>query len=177
MRPLSASAASALLAALALAGCTGGAETPDDLLPGVRTETAIDDSFHCGALLFAAGCTLVRVEHVESGCAPEVGGYVVCNATVRWSATSGAAEPGSTLGTWVNGTAGAGCAPMLPGACRVEGEERFEHHFSGPGQQTTWNLTFFAQLQPPSGSPATTGTFRLDLRMETRTEGAQALAT
>lgn len=165
------------MVALALAGCTGGIDGPDDRLPGVRTQTTVDDAFVCGALLFPHGCVIVRIERADSGCVPEVGGYVVCNATIAWSATSGAVEPGSRLTTSVNGTAGPSCDPMPGEPCQTAGVVEHVRHFDGPGENDTWDLEFAAVLETPSGQPATSGSFLLLLRLDTQTEGTDALAS
>jgi hypothetical protein len=171
--PTLASQLSALAAFAALAGCSGpgGLDAPDDLLPGVRTETTVDDEFRCGALLFPQGCAIVRIGRVESGCAPEVGGYVLCNATIDWSADSGAVEPGSRLRTAVAGVEGPSCDPLPGQPCRVEGSANYTHHFTGPGEKDTWAIPFTAWLETPSGSSETSGDFALQLVMVVRTEG------
>jgi hypothetical protein len=161
-----------LAALLALAGCSAPADldAPDDLLPGVRTETTIEDDLRCGALLFPQGCVIVRIERGDSGCAPEVGGYVMCNSTLDWSAESGAVEPGSRLRTAVGGVEGPSCDPVLGGPCRVAGAVADTHHFSGPGENHTWAVPFLAWLETPSGTSETSGSFSLQVVMVVRTE-------
>lgn len=160
-------------AVLALAGCGGAPLTQADaILPGVRTTSSVDDEYACGALLFAAGCVIVRVMRVESGCSPQVPGYVLCNATLSWTATSGSLAPDDRLATWVNGTAGPHCAPPEgPGAsCTVGGDLRWSHAFDGPGEDAWWNVSLEARLE---GAPEpATGWFRLDVRMHVRAQDA-----
>lgn len=173
------SGAVALAAAvLALAGCsTPELEPPDALLPGVRTETTVEDDFRCGALLFPQGCVIVRVDGAESGCAPELGGYVLCNATLEWSAESGAVEPGSRLRTAVGGNEGPSCDPFPGRPCRVDGAVNYTHHFSGPGENDTWAIPFLAWLETPSGTAGTAGDFSLQVVMVFRTEDGSALTS
>lgn len=168
-----------LLAALALAGCTAGSGSgplPDDRLPGVRTETAVRDEIRCGALLFPQGCPIVRAERADSGCAPEAGGYVVCDATLAWSAESGAAVPGSRLVVSLNGTEAGRCAPGPGDPCRLAGNATYTHHFGGPGEADEWLVALTARLEAPAGAPEAEGEFVLVLAMRVRTEGAGALA-
>lgn len=159
-----------LLVAL-LAGCGG----PDRQLPGVRTETRIVDSFRCGPLLFAEGCPIVRIPHVASGCAPEAGGYVVCNATLDWTATSGAALPGSRLEVRVGGEPVGSCGPAPGTPCAIRGNATYTHHFGGPGQQDVWAVGLVAVLTAPGEAPQAEGTFSLAVEMTVRTEGGEAL--
>lgn len=167
--------AAILVLAVALAGCGEAAlDEVDATLPGVRTESFVDDEFECGGLLFAAGCVVVRVERVESGCSPQVPGYVLCNATLSWTATSGSLSPDDRLVTSINGTAGPHCEPPEgPGAsCTVGGDLHWAQAFDGPGEDDWWNVTLEARLE---GAPeAATGWFRLDVRMHVRTEPAWA---
>lgn len=161
-----------------LAGCSApGLDAPDSLLPGVRTETAIADSFHCGELLFTQGCAILRIDRVESGCAGEVGGYVLCNATVHWSATAGAVEPGSRLTTEANGVVGPSCEPMPGHACRVNGTVAQSARLSGPGDETRVPFALAAVLAPPSGAAQTGGAFALDLDLRFRSDDLGALAS
>lgn len=166
------------LAALVLAGCAGpGLDLPDDDLPGVYTDTDVRDDFRCGELLFAQGCVIVRIPHVESGCSPEVGGYVVCNATLEWTAESGAVVPGSRLSVLAGGEEGPGCDAAPGEPCSVSGTLNHTRHFDSPGQEETWNVTIEAALAAPGDSPATTGHFTLTLTMRIRTEEAHALTS
>lgn len=155
---------------MAVAGCGG----PDARLPGVYTDSAVEDDFTCGALLAAEGCVIVRFPKVRSGCEPEVPGYVVCNATITWTATSGAALPGSVLRVAVNGTEVEGCAPGPGFPCHVQGLSVFTHHFDGPGERHAWNHTVRAWLEVPGGVPETGGEFTLALTMQVRTEPRDA---
>jgi hypothetical protein len=163
----------------ALAGCSapGDLQPPDDLLPGVRTDTTVEDDFRCGALLVPQGCVIVRIDRAESGCAPELGGYVMCNATLEWSAESGAVEPGSRLRTAVGGNEGPFCDPLPAQPCRVDGTTNYTHRFLGPGENATWAVPFLAWLETPSGSAGTSGDFSLQLVMGFRTEDAAALTS
>lgn len=161
-----------LACALVVAALSGCASPPDATLPGVRTESKVEDRFTCGPLLFAAGCTLVHIESVDSGCAPEVPGYVVCDATVWWNASSGSVTPGARLVTAVNGTAGPTCAPTPGQPCVVRGNVTFRHAFTGPDEQAPWDLTFTARLDGAAGPAG--GDFTLHLSMAMRTEPASA---
>jgi hypothetical protein len=165
-----------LLTLLALSGCSG-ADLPDGDLPGVRTETAITDDFRCGELLFTQGCVLVRIDHVESGCAPEVGGYTVCNATLSWTAESGAVVPGSRLVVTAGGNGTPGCQPAPGSPCKVSGTLSHTHHFGGPGQEDPWTIVIAAELVAPGEPPLATGRFTLTLEMRVRTEPASAAAS
>ena len=163
----------ALLAplALALAGCTAGGG-PDARLPGVYTDSAIEDEFTCGALLFPHGCAIVRFPAVHSGCEPEVPGYVACNGTIAWSATAGAAVPGSQLVVRVNGTSAGSCeAP-----CTLHGNASFDHHFDAAGQRHAWNVSVLATLAAPGAVPEAGGSFRLTAAFVVRTEPPGSLA-
>lgn len=165
-------------ALLAMAGCSApGLDPPDSLLPGVRTHTTVEDDFRCGALLFPQGCVIVRIDRAESGCAPEVGGYALCNATLEWSAESGAVEPGSRLRTAVAGIEGPSCVAQPGQPCRVAGSANFTHHFSGPGENGTWAIPFLAWLETTSGTAATSGDFSLQIVMAFRTEDERALTS
>ena len=168
-----------LAAMLALSGCSSPADVdlPDAFLPGIRTETDVETAFRCGALLFPQGCVIVQIDRVESGCAGEVGGYARCNATIEWSAASGAVEPGSSLRTAVAGVEGPSCdaSPML--SCHVNGTVASSHRFSAPGQNTTWSIPILAWLEAPAGSAATTGEFSLTMTMVFRTEDEAALTS
>jgi hypothetical protein len=167
-----------LVAALALAGCTAGSDPlPDDRLPGVRTETTVRDDLRCGALLFPHGCVVIRAERAESGCAPEVGGYVVCNATLDWSAESGAALPGSQLVVSFNGTEAGRCVAAPGDPCRLVGNATYTHHFEGAGQADEWLVALTARLDAPGEASEAEGEFVLVLAMRVRTEGAASLAT
>ncbi|MHB1260848.1 MAG: hypothetical protein ACYC2H_03945 [Thermoplasmatota archaeon] len=164
-----------LLAALA-AGCAGPVLTDDDL-PGVYTENTISDEFRCGELLFPHGCVIVRVPRVESGCSPELGGYVVCNATLDWSAESGAALPGSRLSVAADGNETPGCDPVPGTPCKVSGIVNRTRHFSGPGQEETWPIVIEATLSAPGDAAATTGSFTLTIEMRIRTEPTSAVTS
>ena len=162
----------AMAAAVGQAGC---AQAPEARLPGVFTHSEVVDDFRCGELLFAAGCVIVRVPAVDSGCVPEVPGYVVCNATVAWSVESGAVAPQSRLSVAVNGTPAGGTCMANPGAtCRLDGTANFTHRFDGPGERHSWNVTVVARLDAPGDAAATTGEFTLTVRMLVRTEGRGA---
>lgn len=162
------------LAATSLAGCTGG-DGPDAVLPGVRTDTTVTDSFRCGELLTAAGCVIVRVPHVDSGCAPEVPGYVVCNGMLEWTAETGAAAPQTRLTVSVNGTDAGGPCTANPGArCSLAGTANFTHHFTRPGQEHRWTVTISARADAPGDPAPATGEFTLDIVMVVRTEDAEA---
>jgi hypothetical protein len=159
------------LAMAALAGCSSlEVVGPDDDLPGVRTTTTLDDDFRCGALLFPQGCVIVRIPHVDSGCSPEVGGYVLCDATLDWVAGSGAVLPGSRLSVAVNGTERGTCEPAPGEPCQVSGSLNQTHHFGGPGQNETWRFIIDARLSSPGDAPETTGHFTLTIDMLVRTE-------
>ena len=164
-----------LVLAAALAGCAGKAGVDADAtMPGVVTDSRVDDDFRCGELLFAAGCTVVRIPHVVSGCIPEVPGYLHCNATIGWEASSGAVAPGSRLVMRVNDTAAGSCI-VDPGAvCGLAGQAAFGHSFAGPGEARTWTLVLAARLESPDGTPATTGEFTLTVRMEVRAQDIEA---
>jgi hypothetical protein len=164
-------AALLLLLALALAGCGG----PDRVLPGVRTEARITDSFQCGVLVVPEGCPIVRLPRVESGCAPEAGGYALCNATLDWTATSGAALPGSRLEVRVGGEPAGACEPAPGRPCALRGNATYSHHFGGAGQKDVWATSFVATLAAPGGSSQAGGTFALALELAVRTEGGDAL--
>lgn len=171
-------AAVAALLPLLLAGCTAGLDgAPDGMLPGVRTETTVRDEIRCGALLFPQGCPIVRAERVESGCAPEVGGYAACDATLRWSAEAGAALPGSALVVALNGTEVGRCIASPGDPCRVAGDATYAHHFDGPGEADDWLVALTARLEAPAEAPEAEGEFVLVLAMRVRTEGAGALAS
>ena len=162
-----------LLAATALAGCS--ADGPDAVLPGVRTESTVTDSFRCGELLFAAGCVIVRVGRVESGCSPEVPGYVVCNATLEWTAETGAVAPQTRLTVSVNGTATGDSCMANPGAtCMLSGIANFTHRFDGAGEEHAWSVTIAAQADAPGDPGPMTGEFTLRIDMVVRTEEASA---
>jgi hypothetical protein len=174
----SAPALALALAALMLAGCAGSTlDLPDDDLPGVYTDTDVRDGFRCGELLLAQGCVIVRIPHVDSGCSPEVGGYVVCNATLEWTAESGAVLPGSRLSVMAGGEEGPGCDPAPGTPCSVSGTLNHTRHFDAPGQEGTWNITIEAALTAPGDSPATTGHFTIELKMRIQTEEASALTS
>ncbi|HUR24759.1 MAG TPA: hypothetical protein VM327_01945 [Candidatus Thermoplasmatota archaeon] len=167
-----------VVTAFLLGGCSApGIDAPDAVLPGVRTESIVHDDFRCGELLFAQGCVIVRIERVESGCAPEVGAYVLCNATIEWSATSGAVEPGSHLITEAGGVDGPTCDPMPGDPCRVTGSVNRSHRFTGPGEEDLWPIVFTAGLETPSSLAGTSGEFTLSLEMRVRTEEADALTS
>jgi hypothetical protein len=167
----------AALAALPLLlALVAGCSAPDRELPGVRTDTRVTDSFQCGALVFPQGCPIVRLPRVESGCAPEAGGYVQCNATLGWEAESGAAVPGSRLEVRVGGQPAGGCDAGPEAPCSLRGNATFGHSFSGPGQKERWAASFVATLDPPGGAPQAGGTFSLTVEMTVRTEGGEALA-
>jgi hypothetical protein len=162
-----------LLLATALAGCSG--EAPDAVLPGVRTESTVTDSFRCGELLFPAGCVIVRIGHVDSGCAPEAPGYVVCNATLDWAAETGAAVPQTTLRVTVNGTDPGDSCMANPGAkCTLQGRASFTHHFDGPGEEHAWTVTVAARADAPGDPAPATGEFTLRVDMLVRTEATSA---
>jgi hypothetical protein len=163
-----------VIAATSLAGCTGG-DVPDAILPGVRTDTTVTDSFRCGELLMAAGCVIVRVPHVDSGCAPEVPGYVVCDATLEWTAETGAAAPQTRLSASVNGTDVGDSCTANPGAiCQLGGSVNFTHRFTGPGQEHRWSVTIVARADAPGDPAPATGEFSLDVVMVVRTEERSA---
>jgi hypothetical protein len=164
-------AALPLLAILLLAGCSG----PDRVLPGVRTEARITDAFQCGALVVPEGCPIVRLPRTGSGCAPEAGGYAVCNATLDWTATSGAALPGSRLDVRVGGEPAGACEPAPGRPCALRGNATWSHHFGGPGQKDVWATSFVATLAAPGGSSQAGGSFSLAVEMTVRTEGGDAL--
>lgn len=162
-----------MLAAAVFAGCADGG--PDAVLPGVRTESTVTDSFRCGELLFAAGCVIVRVQHVDSGCAPEVPGYVVCNATLRWRAETGAVAPQTELTVTVNGTQAGGSCTANPGAtCDLGDEVGFTHRFDGPGEEHRWSVEIVARADAPGDPGPATGEFTLQLNMVVRTEETSA---
>jgi hypothetical protein len=115
---------------------------------------------------------LLRIEKVDSGCALEVPGYAVCDATLWWNATSGSAAPGTRLATAVNGTAGPGCEPPPGGTCLVRGNVTLRHAFGGPGEETEWRLSLTARLD--GAPPGADGDFELDARFVVRTEPASA---
>jgi hypothetical protein len=162
-----------MIAAAALAGCSDAG--PDAVLPGVRTESTVTDSFRCGELLLAAGCVIVRVERVDSGCAPEAPGYVVCNATLHWTAETGAAAPQTRLTASVNGTDVGDACTANPGArCTLQGELSFRHHFDGPGEEHPWTVSITARAETPGDAPPATGEFTLTLAMLVRTEETSA---
>lgn len=165
-------------AAVLLGGCsTPDLDTPDEILPGVRTDSRVSDSFRCGELLFAQGCVMVRIDRVASGCAPEVGGYVVCNATLDWSATAGAVEPGSRLRTAAGGVDGPTCEPMPGQPCRVTGSVNRTHHFAGPGEEDLWAIVFTASLETPASLASTSGEFTLAFEMHVRTDDTDAITS
>jgi hypothetical protein len=167
-----------VLALLVVAGCAAPAiESPDAVLPGVRTETFVADDFRCGELLFAQGCVIVRIEHVDSGCSPEVGRYIVCNATLEWTAESGAVAPGSRLSVVADGSEVPGCEPSPGIPCKTSGVLNHTHHFGGPGQNDNWSVVVQAHLSAPGDPPPATGEFSLAIEMRVRTEGASALAS
>jgi hypothetical protein len=162
--------------AAALAG-GAGCSTPlaaDDELPGVYTETSVVDDFHCGELLVPHGCVVVRIPRVDSGCAPEVGGYVVCKASIEWTAESGAALPASRLEVVAGGNETTGCQASPGSPCRVSGILEHTRHFDGPGQQDTWAVSITARLTTPGGAPPAEGHFTLVLGLVIRTEPALA---
>lgn len=161
--------AAALALTLLLAGCS----SPDATLPGVYTDSAITDKFRCGALLGPDGCVIVRFDEVHSGCSPEVPGYVECNATVEWSATSGAALPGSRLVVEVNGTEVGDCEVPQGRTCRVAGVTNMTHSFDGPGERHPWTLEVRARLEGPA-IPEATGEFTLRLDLVMRTQDGDA---
>lgn len=162
--------AAACIVTLVLAGCTAG-DGPEARLPGVFTDSRIADEFTCGALLFPQGCVIVRFPGVRSGCEPEVPGYIVCNGTVSWSATSGAVVPGSRLVVTVNGTEVDACdAP-----CTVSGNASFLHHFDAAGERHRWNVSVLARLVVPGDAPEAGGSFRLTAAFVVRTEPPGAL--
>jgi hypothetical protein len=172
------STAALALVSLLLGGCAGTAlELPDNALPGVYTSTDIADDFRCGELLFPHGCVVVRIPHVDSGCSPELGGYVTCNATIEWSAQSGAALPGSRLSVVVDGEEGPSCEPMPGSSCTVSGILHRTQDFGQPGQEGTWSIVIEATLTAPGEAPATTGSFTLALEMGIRTEGPEAITS
>lgn len=162
----------AVAAILLLAGCTAGGG-PDARLPGVRTDATITDDFTCGALLFPRGCVLVRFPTVQSGCDPEVPGYVACNGTVAWTAESGTVVPGSRLVVAVNGTEAGSCeAP-----CGLAGNASFSKRFEGPGETEPWNVSVHARLVVPGDATEAGGEFSLTARFVVRTEPSGALAS
>jgi hypothetical protein len=163
------------LAPLALAALLAGCAGPDRVLPGVRTDTHVTDSFQCGALVFPEGCPVVRVPRVDSGCAPEAGRYVLCNTTLEWTAASGAAVPGSRLDVRVGGEPAGSCEPAPGRPCALRGNASYVHHFSGPGQKDVWDVGVVAALSSPGGSAQASGTFSLAVEMAVRTEGDEAL--
>ena len=166
------------LVALVLSGCSGARlDLPDHDLPGVYTDTDVRDEFRCGELLMPQGCVIVRVPHVESGCSPEVGGYVVCNATIEWTADSGAAVPGSHLSVVAGGVEVPSCDPEPGSPCQVAGVLHSTRHFDSPGQDQTWTVAIEAVLDAPGDVPSTTGSFTLELEMRIRTEGPSALTS
>lgn len=160
-----------LLLAVLFTGCNG----PDNVLPGVRTEARVTDSFQCGALVVPEGCPIVRLPRVESGCAPEAGGYAVCNATLDWTATSGAALPGSRLDVRVGGEPAGSCEPEPGRPCALRGNATYSHGFSGPGKKDVWATSLVATLSAPGGSTQAGGTFALAVELTVRTEGGEAL--
>lgn len=165
--------AAILTAGCLVAGCSGPILTDHDL-PGVYTETSTSGDFRCGELLFPHGCVIVRVPRVGSGCSPQPGGYVVCNATVGWMAESGAVLPGSRLSVSTDGNEAASCEPAPRSPCQVAGSVNRTRHFSGPGQNETWTILVQATLSAPGDAAATTGSFTLAIEMRVRTEPASA---
>lgn len=161
-----------LVAVTALSGCSDVG--PDAVLPGVTTESQVSDEFRCGELLFAAGCVIVRIPHVDSGCVPEIPGYVVCNATVFWSATSGAVAPQTRLRATVNGTAAGSCTANPGATCSLEGNATFTHSFSGPGEEHAWTVVVAARADAPGDPGPMTGDFTLTVNMLVRTEEPSA---
>lgn len=162
-----------LFTAIALAGCS--THGPDAILPGVRTESTVTDSFRCGELLFTAGCVIVHVGRVESGCSPEVPGYMVCNGTMEWMAETGAVAPQTRLTVSVNGTeTGDSCVPTPGAKCFLEGAANFTHHFGGPGEEYAWSVAIAAQADVPGDAGPVTGEFTLRIDMVVRTEEASA---
>lgn len=161
-------------ALVALAGCDlpGAGDGADARLPGVRTTTTLEEEHTCGPLLLPAGCVTVLIEKADSGCAPEVPGYVTCDATLRWNATAGSTSPGARLVAVVNGTAGPSCEPGPAGRCTVRGNVSTTHAFSGPGQEAAWTVTLQARLE--GAAPGGEGSFTLRMRMLVRTEPGSA---